>query len=112
PPLHGRCASGRIAADTRHPACAADGRRRRLNGGASDTVAHVLVGYGLLQALLLLRLLPWIMEQPFAVSYWAFTFGATALAIAPVRMVGQGDTGAIAMLAPWLLVGANVVVGL
>jgi tellurite resistance protein len=81
-----------------------------INGGVPDMVAHVLVGYGLLQALLLLRLLPWIMEQPFAVSYWAFTFGATALAIAPARMAGHGDTGAIAMLAPWLFAGANIVV--
>jgi tellurite resistance protein len=40
-----------------------------VNGGVPDLVAHALVGYGLLQALLLLRLLPWIMEQPFAVSY-------------------------------------------
>jgi tellurite resistance protein len=83
-----------------------------INGGVPDPVAHALVGYGLLQALLLLRLLPWIMEQPFAVSYWGFTFGATALAIAPIRMVGHGDTGAIAHLAPYLFAGANIAVGL
>jgi tellurite resistance protein len=52
------------------------------------------------------------MQQPFAASYWAFTFGATALATAPIRMVGRGDTGAIADLAPILFVGANVAVGL
>jgi tellurite resistance protein len=83
-----------------------------VNGGVPDLVAHALVGYGLLQALLLLRLLPWIMEQPFAVSYWSFTFGATALATAPIRMVGHGDTGAIAVLAPYLFAGANIAVGL
>lgn len=83
-----------------------------INGGVPDMIAHILVGYGLLMALLLLRLLPWIMEQPFAVSYWAFTFGATALAIAPIRMAGHGDTGAIALLAPYLFAGANLVVGL
>lgn len=83
-----------------------------MNGGVPDMVAHVLVGYGLMMALLLLRLLPWIMEQPFSVSYWSFTFGATALAIAPVRMVGHGDTGATAQLAPWLFGAANIVVGL
>jgi tellurite resistance protein len=81
-----------------------------VNGGHPDLIAHVLVGYGLLQALLLLRLLPWIMEQPFAVSYWGFSFGVTALAIAPIRMVGQGDTGAIALLAPYLFVGANLAI--
>jgi tellurite resistance protein len=82
-----------------------------VNGGAPDLVAHALVGYGLMQALLLLRLLPWIMQQPFAASYWGFTFGITALATAPLRMVGHGDTGAIAGLAPYLFVGANIVVG-
>jgi tellurite resistance protein len=83
-----------------------------VSGGSPDLFAYALVGYGLLQALLLLRLLPWIMEQPFAASYWAFTFGATALAIAPLRMIEQGDTGAIAHIALYVFVGANIVVGL
>ena len=83
-----------------------------INGGVPDMFAHILVGYGLMMALLLLRLLPWIMEQPFSVSYWGFTFGATALAIAPIRMAGHGDTGAIAILAPYLFAAANIVVGL
>jgi tellurite resistance protein len=83
-----------------------------INGGVPDMFAHILIGYGLMMALLLLRLLPWIMEQPFSVSYWSFTFGATALAIAPIRMAGHGDTGAIALLAPYLFAGANIVVGM
>ncbi|MGY8711112.1 dicarboxylate transporter/tellurite-resistance protein TehA [Bradyrhizobium sp. 18BD] len=83
-----------------------------INGGVPDMVAHILVGYALMMALLLLRLLPWIMEQPFSVSYWGFTFGATALAIAPIRLAGHGDTRAIAQLAPWLFAAANIVVGL
>lgn len=83
-----------------------------VNGGVPDIAAHILVGYGLLQALLLLRLLPWIMEQPFAPSYWSFTFGATALAIAPIRMAGHGDTGAISQLAPYLFAAANIAVAL
>jgi tellurite resistance protein len=83
-----------------------------VNGGAPDLVAHALLGYGLLQALLLLRLLPWIMQQPFAVSYWSFTFGITALATAPIHMIGHGDTGAVALLAPYLFAGANIAIGL
>jgi len=83
-----------------------------VNGGVPDLAVHVLLGYGLLQALLLLRLLPWIMEQPFAASYWGFTFGATALATAAIRVAGHGDTGAIAKLAPYLFAGANITVGL
>lgn len=82
-----------------------------VSGGAPDLIAHALVGYGLLQALLLLRMLPWIMEQPFAPSYWAFTFGATAVATASLRMIEQGGAGAVATLAPYLFAGANLVVG-
>jgi tellurite resistance protein len=83
-----------------------------VNGDRPDLLAHALIGYGLLQALLMLRLLPWIREQPFAASYWAFSFGITSLATAPLRMVEGGDHGAIAILAPWLFAGANLAVGL
>jgi tellurite resistance protein len=83
-----------------------------VNGGVPDMLAHAMIGYGILQALMLLRLLPWIRQQPFAASYWAFTFGATALATAPLRLIAHGDPGAISMLAPVLFVGANAVVGL
>jgi tellurite resistance protein len=82
-----------------------------VNGGVPDLAAHAMLGYGLLQALLMLRLLPWVMAQPFTPSYWGFTFGVTALANAPLRMVAHGDTGAMAILAPILFVGANLVVG-
>ncbi len=78
--------------------------------GVPDIAVHAMIGYGLLQALLLLRLLPWIRQQPFTPSYWGFTFGATALASGPMLLVEHGDKGAIAMLAPWLFAGANIVV--
>jgi tellurite resistance protein len=80
--------------------------------GAPDPLAYAMVGYGLLQALVLLRLLPWLRQQPFTPSYWAFTFGATALSSAPLTMVERGTTGAIASLAPYLFIATNVVVGL
>jgi tellurite resistance protein len=57
-------------------------------------------------------MLPWILEQPFAPSYWAFTFGATALATAPLRLVEQGETGIMATLAPYLFAAANLAVAL
>ncbi len=81
-----------------------------VGSGTPDIIVHAMLGYGLLQALLLLRLLPWIRQQPFTPSYWGFTFGATALASAPMLLVEHGDTGAIALLAPHLFVAANVVV--
>jgi tellurite resistance protein len=83
-----------------------------VTSGAPDLLAYAMLGYGLLQALLLLRLLPWIRQQPFAPSYWAFTFGATALAAVPLDMMERGTTGAVAAIAPYLFVAANVVVGL
>jgi tellurite resistance protein len=80
--------------------------------GAPDPLAYAMLGYGLLQALLLLRLLPWIRQQPFAPSYWAFTFGATSLAAVPLVMVERGTTGAVASIAPYTFIAANLVVGL
>jgi tellurite resistance protein len=73
-------------------------------------LAHGMIGYGVLEALILLRLLPWILREPFAPSYWAFTFGVTALATAPIRLLLLGDDGIIRYLAPVLFVFANVVV--
>ena len=78
--------------------------------GPPGIVVHALVGYGILQALLLARLLPWVREQPFAPSYWAFGFGTTALATAPIRMIERGDTGLVVVLAPFLFAAANVVI--
>lgn len=81
-----------------------------ITGGPPDIFAHALLGYGLLQAFLLLRLLPWIMEQPFTPSYWAFTFGGTALATASVWLVLRGDTGALALIAPVVFVAATLMI--
>ncbi|SDA35952.1 dicarboxylate transporter/tellurite-resistance protein TehA [Sphingomonas sp. NFR15] len=81
-----------------------------VGAGVPDLMAHMLIGYGLLQAMLLLRMARWIGEQPFGASYWAFTFGATALAGAMVRLAPASPGGAIAALAPIVFVLANVVV--
>ena len=81
-----------------------------VGGGHADLVAHMLIGYALLQALLLIRMSRWIAEQPFGASYWAFTFGATALAGATIRVSIAEPGGAIAILAPVLFVLANVLV--
>jgi len=81
-----------------------------VGGPADDLLAHALIGYALLQALLLLRMARWIAEAPFAPSYWAFTFGSVALATAAVRVAGVAPGGAIADLAPVLFVAANILV--
>jgi tellurite resistance protein len=83
-----------------------------VNGGQADLVLNALLGYGILQALILLRLLPWLLKQPFTASYWAYTFGAAALPTAPLRMIAHGETGAATELAPVLFGAANVAIGL
>lgn len=80
-----------------------------LTDGPPTMFVHAMLGYGLLQALVLLRLLPWIRAQPFSAGYWGFTFGVTALAAGPLRLIERGDTGPIAWLAPYLFLGANLV---
>jgi tellurite resistance protein len=69
-----------------------------------------MLAYGLMIGVVLLRLLPWIRAQPFSVSYWGFTFGVTALATAPLRLIAHGETGPWALLAPYLFVGGNLII--
>ena len=78
-------------------------------GGHDDVFAHLLVGYGLLQALILIRMLPWIAAQPFGPGYWAFSFGVAALPTAVVKLAILGD-GAMRALAPTLFAAANLII--
>ena len=83
-----------------------------VNSGHADLWVNALVGYGILQALVLLRLIPRLLKAPFSASYWAYTFGVAALSTAPLRMIAQGQTGPATEVAPALFVVANVVTGL
>jgi tellurite resistance protein len=83
-----------------------------LTSGPPDLIAKGLLGYGLLQALILTRMLPWIMAQPFAASYWAFTFGLTAMAYDAMKFVERGAAGGFAPLAYALFAIANIGVGI
>jgi tellurite resistance protein len=80
--------------------------------GAPEWLVQATWGYGIFQLLLLIRLLPWIFKQPFAPSYWAFTFGLTALSGGGIQMTLRGAQGAIADMSPVLFVFTNVVLGL
>ncbi len=82
-----------------------------LTSGVPDLLAQILLGYGLYQALLLLRLLPWIRQQAFSPSYWAFSFGVAALPTVAMRMVERGSGGAVEWLTPGLFVAANLIIG-
>ncbi|MFM0522460.1 MULTISPECIES: dicarboxylate transporter/tellurite-resistance protein TehA [Caballeronia] len=83
-----------------------------ITHGVPDTFAYMMLGYGLYQALMLARLIPWIRQSTFTPSYWAFSFGAAALPTMAIRMVERGATGPMAWIAPVAFVLANVVIGL
>jgi tellurite resistance protein len=81
-----------------------------VGGGAPDVFAHALVGYALLQALLFIRLIPWLLKSEPTPAWWSFSFGAAALPAAAMTLSAHGDTGAISRLAPYLFVAGNLVI--
>jgi len=81
-----------------------------ITSGPPDLFAQGLIGYALFQALVLIRLLPWIARQPFSPSYWAFSFGVSALGLDTLRCVERGEIGPIAVAAPYVFGAANVII--
>jgi tellurite resistance protein len=81
-----------------------------LTSGPPDLVAQGLIGYAAFQALVLIRLLPWIARQGFSASYWAFSFGASALPVAMMRFVERGVSGPIPTAAPYVFALSNLVI--
>jgi tellurite resistance protein len=81
-----------------------------LSAGPPDLFAQGLIGYAAFQALVLIRLLRWIGRQNFAVSYWAFSFGVSALPVAMMRFVERGASGPIPAAAPYVFALANLVI--
>jgi len=82
-----------------------------ITSGPPDTVVCGLIGYGLLQLLLLARLARWIFAAGVTASVWAFTFGLTALATAMVKLVGRGDAGPVSVLAPVVFAFVSIAMG-
>jgi tellurite resistance protein len=80
-----------------------------INGGNPDLVAQGLFGYGLVQAAVLVRMLPWL-RQPFGASAWAYTFGIGALAQIPLRFVQGGLGLPFDILAVVLFAAANLII--
>jgi len=82
-----------------------------LTSGPPDLMAHMLLGYGLYQALLAARLLHWTAQAGFAPSYWAFSFGMMALASMSLRILARAPNVLLwNTLAPALFVVANLVI--
>lgn len=82
-----------------------------VTNGPPDNLALMLFGYALFQALVMLRLIPWLREQPFSLSAWAYSFGVSALPLAAMRFVERGNTGIISKLALPIFVCSNLIIG-
>ncbi|MDW5498244.1 dicarboxylate transporter/tellurite-resistance protein TehA [Pseudomonas lundensis] len=83
-----------------------------VNGGEADVLAKMLFGYGLLQLLFMLRLLPWYLKGPFNASFWSFSFGLSALATTALHLGQASHEGILSALALPLFVFSNVLIGL
>jgi tellurite resistance protein len=59
-----------------------------LSGGATDTVAYGLAGYGILMVLVQLRLVPLYARLRFGPGFWAFTFSYAATATDALEWIG------------------------
>ena len=70
-----------------------------------------LFGYGCFLALVMVRLIPWLREQPFSPSAWGYTFGVSALPLAAMRLTEKGAEAPVPELAILLFVAANLIIG-
>lgn len=83
-----------------------------INGGHADVFAKMLFGYGLLQLLFMLRLMPWYLRQAFNASFWSFSFGISALASTGLHLGHASGSGFFHNLALPLFIFTNIVIGL
>ncbi|MDG6881389.1 Tellurite resistance protein tehA [Phocoenobacter uteri] len=69
-----------------------------VNGGEIDLLVKMLIGYGLLQLLFLIRLLPWIFANGFTPSVWGFSFGLASMAKVGIVLAEQNQAPIFYML--------------
>lgn len=81
-----------------------------LTPGSTDHWLLMLWGYGLFQLLLGLRLKTWLGEQPFAPSYWSYTFGIAATTVTGLKLAVAGVHVAQILSIP-IFMGANLFIG-
>ena len=65
------------------------------NGGTVDWFFLVLTGYGILQLIFLMRLLPWVLEGGFSMSMWGFSFGMGSMVAGGIRLTAVGMLGLV-----------------
>ncbi|MFZ3221260.1 MAG: dicarboxylate transporter/tellurite-resistance protein TehA, partial [Rhodoferax sp.] len=78
--------------------------------GSTDHWLLMLWGYGLFQLLLGMRLGAWLGAQPFAPSYWAYTFGVAAATVSGLKLAQSGVPAAQVLAVP-VFIGANAFIG-
>lgn len=78
-----------------------------LNHGEVDNFVKMLWGYGFLQALFLLRLLPWIAQNGLNMGFWGFSFGLATMANGAVAFYQAHILNGVAIFA---FVFANVMI--
>ncbi|HHT7895335.1 TPA: dicarboxylate transporter/tellurite-resistance protein TehA [Pasteurella multocida] len=83
-----------------------------LNGGKLDLFALMLLGYGVLQLLFLIRLLPWIFVNGFTPTMWAFSFGLASMAKVALLFYQNTSDNLLATLSLALFIFANFSIGL
>lgn len=83
-----------------------------INNGQADILAKMLFGYGMLQLLFMIRLLPWYLKNSFNISFWSFSFGLSALANTALHLGHESSGGILHFLAMPLFVFSNTVISL
>ena len=83
-----------------------------LNGGEIDLLVKLLIGYGVLQLLFLIRLLSWLFQNGFTVSFWAFSFGLASMANVGLHLYQGTSNMILGILGLSLFWFASIIIGL
>lgn len=94
------------------PAFVASAAYLSLNGAQIDWVVNILWGYGLLQMLFLIRILPWIAKKGFSIGFWAFSFGLASAISSSVALIKHYHTHSLGMLAQGMFWLSNMMIAL
>lgn len=70
----------------------------------------MLLGYGLFQMLVGLRLKSWLSEQPFGYSWWAYSFGVVSATVTCLKLAAA-NVPAASQMAPLVFVAGNLFIG-
>lgn len=91
------------------PAFVAGSTYLQLRHGQIDEVLLLLIGYGLLQLIYLIRLLPWIFVKGWSMGSWTFSFGLAAMANLGLHLVMQSPAIPVIYLG-WFMWGVGNIV--